>query len=304
MRVLFLFLDGIGLGEDDPAINPFAVAKMPTLLSLSNGRRWLRGIGEQHSERAIFLPTDAQLGIPGRPQSGTSQAAILTGLNVPQIVGRHYGPKPNEETRAILDRENLFKTLREAGKRAALLDAYPPRLLDDIERGKTLPSSIQYAARASGQRLFTIDDLNARRAITAEWTGRPWHEYLKLTNTPLYSPREAGHLLVELAQAYELAFHSHWMTDYFGHRGPFEAAVEVLETFDEVLAGVLEKWDDDRGMVIVTSDHGNMEHIGDRKHTENKVPTLLIGKRREAFADGFDSLLDFTPRILQLLVTD
>jgi len=304
MRVLFLFLDGIGLGDDNPEINPFAVANTPTMLSLTNGQRWLRGIGQQNHERATFIPTDPRLGVPGRPQSGTSQAVILTGLNVPEIVGRHYGPKPNEETRNILDRENLFKTVRESGKDAALLDAYPPRLLNDIERGKTLPSSIQYAARASGQDLFTMEDLNSRRAITAEWTGKPWHEHLKLTDTPLYTPREAGHLLVELAQKYEFAFHSHWMTDYLGHRGPFEAAVRILETFDEVLAGVLEKWDDDKGLVIVSSDHGNMEHIGDRKHTENDVPTLIIGNGRETFVDGFQSLMDFTPRILQFLGLD
>ncbi len=303
MRVLFLFLDGIGLGDDDSAINPFAVANTPTLLSLTNGKRWLRGIGRQKNEHAIFIPTDPRLGIPGRPQSGTSQAAILTGLNVPEIVGRHYGPKPDEETRTILDRENLFLTLKASGKRAALLDAYPPRLLQDIERGKTLPSSIQYAARTS-QELFTIEDLKARRAITAEWTGKPWHTHLKLTDTPLYTSREAGHLLVELAYHYDFAFHSHWMTDYFGHRGPFEAAVELLETFDEVLAGVLEKWDDEEGLIIVTSDHGNMEHIGDRKHTENDVPTLLIGKHREMFGENFTTLMDFTPRILRLLETD
>lgn len=300
MRVLFLFLDGIGLGDDDPAINPFAVANTPTLFSLTNGKRWLRGIGTQESERAIFIPTDPRLGVPGRPQSGTSQAAILTGLNVPEMVGRHYGPKPDETTRKILDRENLFLTLKAAGRQTALLDAYPPRLLRDIERGKTLPSSIQYAARTS-QELFTIDDLRARRAITAEWTGKPWHTHLKLTDTPLYTPREAGHLLVELARNYDFAFHSHWMTDYLGHRGPFETAVELLEIFDGVLAGVLETWDDDDGLIIVSSDHGNMEHIGDRKHTENDVPTLLIGKSKESFAEDFETLMDFTPHILRML---
>ena len=34
MHILFLFLDGIGLGEDDPAINPFAIAQMPHLHAL------------------------------------------------------------------------------------------------------------------------------------------------------------------------------------------------------------------------------------------------------------------------------
>jgi hypothetical protein len=187
------------------------------------------------------------------------------------------------------------------GRRAALLDGYPPGLLAQIARGKTLPSSIQYAALAAGQSLFTHDDVKAQRALTAEWTGSAWREHLKLLDTPLYTPAEAGRLLVTLARQYDFAMHSHWMTDYVGHRGPFAAAVQLLETFDGVMAGVLEAWDDEEGLVIVTSDHGNMEHIGDRHHTENDVPTLIIGAAREAFAAGFGRLTDIAPRILQLL---
>ena len=39
MRVLFLFLDGVGLGPDDPNTNPLAQAAMPNLSRLLNGRR-------------------------------------------------------------------------------------------------------------------------------------------------------------------------------------------------------------------------------------------------------------------------
>ena len=39
MTVFFLFLDGVGLGADDPAVNPLARAKMPNLQTLLAGRR-------------------------------------------------------------------------------------------------------------------------------------------------------------------------------------------------------------------------------------------------------------------------
>jgi len=38
MSVLLLFLDGVGLGEDDPDTNPFARAEMPVLTGLLGGR--------------------------------------------------------------------------------------------------------------------------------------------------------------------------------------------------------------------------------------------------------------------------
>lgn len=300
-RVLFLFIDGVGLGEDDPAINPLSIAHTPTLQAFSDGVRWLKSTPAHITAHSAFIPTDPRLGVAGRPQSGSSQAAILTGLNVPALIGEHYGPKPNAPIRAILDEDNLFMRVKRANKRAALLDAYPPTLLASIARGKTLPSSIQYAAIASGQTLFNDEDLRQRRALTAEWTGEEWRTHLKFSDTPVYSPQEAGRLMVELARQYDFAFHSHWMTDYIGHRGTLEQGVTFMERLDGVLEGILQVWDMREGVVMLTSDHGNMEHIGDRKHTENDVPTLFIGEDSATLAEGFANLADFAPRILQVL---
>lgn len=115
------------------------------------------------------------------------------------------------------------------------------------------------------------------------------------------SPQDAGRLLVKLSREYDFAFHSHWMTDYVGHRGPFERAVELLEILDGVIEGILDNWRDDEGLVLLTSDHGNMEHIGDRKHTANDVPTIIIGKDKADFAEGFTYLTDFVPRMERYL---
>lgn len=301
MKILLLFLDGIGLGEDNPEVNPFARASLPNLKRLSNGKAWLNTTGRQESDRAIFVSTDPRLGVSGRPQSGTSQAAILTGINVPDRIGRHYGPKPDRETRQIIAEDNLFKRIRAAGKSAALLDAYPPRLLASIARGKTLPSSIQQAAMEAGQSLFTTEDVRENRALTAEWTGHEWHEHLRITDIPLLTPYEAGKQLVTLSQEYDFAMHSHWLTDYVGHRGPIEHGVELLERFDGVIQGLLDHWDDSAGIVIITSDHGNLEQIDNRHHTENDVPTVIIGDKKHSFAEKLQSLTDIAPAILSLI---
>jgi 2,3-bisphosphoglycerate-independent phosphoglycerate mutase len=302
MHILLLFLDGIGLGDDDPDVNPFAVANTPNLLALTNGKRWLRGIGRQESKRANFVPTDPRLGVPGRPQSATGQAAILTGKNVPQMIGEHYGPKPNLAIRELLAEDNFFKQVVAHSKKAALLDAYPPMWHHDHDRGKSLRSSYQQAAYESGQRLFGLEDVKAGEALTPEWTGESWHTYLKLKDTPVYTPFEAGQQLVKLSREYDFAMHSHWMTDMVGHRGPLQRGVDLLELFDGVMAGVLDCWDDAEGLVIITSDHGNMEEIGNRNHTENDVPTVIIGQEKTAFAEGLHDLSDLVPRMSKLLL--
>lgn len=300
-HILLLFVDGVGLGEDDPQVNPFCVANLPTLHTFTQGKRWTRHTGRQETSRGVFLPTDPRLGVAGRPQSGSSQAVILTGINVPQRIGEHYGPKPNLATREIINQDNFFMQVRRAGGQTALLDAYPPSLLKSIGRGKTLPSSIQQSAIASGQMLLDVDALRRGEAITAEWTGQEWHSHLKLTDTPIYTPQEAGKRLAELAQKYHFSMHSHWMTDYVGHRGTIAEGVTLLERLDGVIEGILSVWDDENGLVILTSDHGNLEQLDDRHHTENDVPTLVIGSFAKRFADGFHALTDIVPKMAEFL---
>ncbi len=302
MHILLIFLDGIGLGNHDPANNPFSVANTPTLHALAGGQRWERSTGRVESERAIFIPTDPRFGVAGRPQSATGQAAIMTGRNVPAEIGEHYGPKPNPAIRAILAENNLFKQLTTHGKHAALLDAYPPRFFEAINRGKRLRSSLQEAAYIGGVPIRGIDDLYAGRALSADWTGRGWREILGFADAPQLSPAEAGVRMAELARAHDFSLFSTWVTDEIGHRGPFGRGVEYLELFDSVMAGLLAAWDDDDGLIIITSDHGNMEDLSIRKHTENDVPTVVVGAARHAYADGFQSLMDITPRSIRLLL--
>ncbi|MDO9349413.1 MAG: hypothetical protein Q7T47_09010, partial [Anaerolineales bacterium] len=95
MIVFFLFLDGVGLGADDPAVNPLVRAAMPNLQTLLAGRRMTKDAAPCENGRATLLALDANLGVPGLPQSATGQAVLLTGENVPAALGHHYGPKPN-----------------------------------------------------------------------------------------------------------------------------------------------------------------------------------------------------------------
>jgi len=299
--VLLLFLDGVGLGENNPEINPFAAANTPTLDTLAGGHKWLRDTPRGDSGRALFIPTDAQMGVPGRPQSATGQATILTGRNVPAEIGEHYGPRPTPEIRAILNEDNLFKQVRANGGSAAFLSAFPPRFFHAVARGKRLPSSNQQAALAAGVALGTEADIYAGAALSPDWTGEGWRSELGYTDTPIYEREEAGARLAQLAQQYEFSFFEHWITDTIGHRGPLARGVAVLELFDQVIAGLLDQWDDEQGLIIITSDHGNMEDLSHRHHTENAVPTVLIGAARHVVGDKLTALSDITPGVLRVV---
>ncbi|MFQ3565529.1 MAG: hypothetical protein SNJ59_00885 [Aggregatilineales bacterium] len=294
-RILLIFVDGIGLGDDDPSINPFATAQTPTLNALAGGKRWLRDAGRQKTERSFFIPTDPRMGVPGRPQSASGQAAILTGRNVPALIGEHYGPRPNEAIRELLAQDNFFKQVVAQGKSAALIEAYPPQFHRAINSGKRLRSSYQQAVHEAGLPLLGEDSIYAGEALAVDWTGEGWRTQLGYHDTPIYSPFEAGQRMVAIARRYDFAFFSHWITDMLGHRGTLNEGIRLLETFDRVMEGALDAWDDREGLMIITSDHGNFEDMSHSKHTENDVPTVIIGAEREAFAEKIHTLSDLVP---------
>ncbi len=300
-HILMIFLDGVGLGEDDPKINPFAAANTPTLNALAAGHRWLRTTGRQSSERAVFVPTDPRMGVPGRPQSASGQAAILTGRNVPTLIGTHFGPRPNAAIRALLAEDNFYKQVLAHGMSAALLEAYPPRWHEAVDRGKRLRASYQEAPHTAGLPIFTEKELYNGDALAVDWTGEGWRSQLGYTDSPIYTPFEAGVKMVELSRRYHFAFFANWLTDTIGHRGTVADGAGMLELFDAVMAGALATWHDDEGLIVIASDHGNLEDMRHGKHTENDVPTVIIGSERQAFAAGLATLADIAPRMASYL---
>lgn len=300
LRILFLFLDGVGLGSDDPQVNPLAAAKLPTLRRLLGGPGWLAATPRMAHGSALFIPADARLGVAGPPQSATGQATILTGRNISEEIGGHWGPKPDAAISAILKADSLFHQLARAGRTAALLSGYPQGYFEAITRGRRNYSAVPLAATSAGLRLMTEDDLRAGRAFGADFTNAFWRSELGRDDIPVYPPREAGRALAQAARGYDFAFFEHWITDYVGHRGTLADGVALMERFDAVLGGVLEAWDVARDLVIVTSDHGNLEDVSHKRHTLNAVPALFIGAGREQFA-ALDDLTAFAPGILALL---
>src|SRR5678815_3130625 len=218
MRVLFIFLDGIGLGEANPETNPFARVSMPNLNRLLDGRSLLKDAAPFHGDQASLLALDASVGVHGLPQSATGQAILLTGINIPAELGYHYGPKPNPEVAAYLREATLFSRFVKGGKKATLLNAYPPRYFDGIDSGKRLYSSIPLSVINAGLPLFRHDDLFAGRALSADFTGEGWRSMLGFTDAPVMDPHQAGRKLGALAKEYDFALFEYWASDYAGHR--------------------------------------------------------------------------------------
>jgi 2,3-bisphosphoglycerate-independent phosphoglycerate mutase len=308
LRVFLCFIDGVGLGPAEPAVNPLAVARMPALRSLLGGRPLVREAVPFSAPGLQVVATDPRLGVPGLPQSATGQTAIFTGQNAAQAIGRHLNAYPTPNLKAILAEHSIFKRVAEAGRRGTFLNAFGPAFFDWVAAGQPLhadrryrPSASTVAGLAAGVEPFrTLDQLRAGDAVGFDIDHHAMRDRGYAVEP--VDPAEAGRRAARIAGEYDFTLYEHFLTDKAGHARDFAEAVRVLERLDAFLGGVLEALPADV-LLVITSDHGNIEDLSVKTHTLNDVPTILKGPGTEVIAPRIRSLTDIAPAILDGITT-
>lgn len=294
--ILFVFLDGVGIGPADPDLNPFLSARLPGLGRLLGGGLPTLDTPEVSGPIARTLPLDATLGVEGMPQSGTGQITLLTGENAALAFGRHFGPWAPVRLRPLLAERNVLSRARAAGLRVAFANAYPKGFLR-VGRSR-FPAAPPLAAEAAGVLDRHADDLASGDAVSSEILNTGWRDHLGHTEVPRITPGEAGENLAHIANGADLTFYAHYSTDQAGHQEDRADAVEALERVDEFLSSAFDGLAPG-GSLVVASDHGNLEDVTGG-HTRNPALGLLAGPA--AHADALPtSIQGIAPFILGLL---
>lgn len=224
--------------------------------------------------RGRVVPLDATLGVEGLPQSGTGQAALLTGRNGALLHGGHFGPWIPVKLRPLVEDESWLRRAVVAGLPVAFANAYPAHWPGE-GKGRRRVAGPPLAAKAAG--LLTRDHtaLGRREAVASEITNDGWRRWLGDDAAPVVSAAEAGAVLAGIAGRHALTLFAHYSTDTAGHRGGMSGGVEALERVDAFLGGLLGELAPDTTLLVV-SDHGNIEDVRGG-HTRNPALGLEVG---------------------------
>lgn len=299
-RLLLVFLDGVGIGEGDGERNPFARAVIPTLHKLMGGRLPTLTSPRAEGPDGVSFPMDATLGTEGTPQSGTGQAALLTGENAARLYGRHFGPWTPVRLRPLVEERSLLRITRDRGRRAVFANAYPRGWPGP--RGSRRVAGPPLAARGAGLLDRHEEALADGTALTSEMTNDGWARHFGHDFLPRITDKEAGRNLGRIAAGADLTLWAHYATDTAGHRGGMDGGVAALERVDRFLSGVLETLPADVTLLLA-SDHGNLEDVR-AEHTRNPALGVAAGPGASRLAGGIDSIADVAPAVRALLALD
>lgn len=297
--IVVIFLDGVGLGDADLEVNPFMHVEMPVLQKWVGVSHLTREAAGVTTDEAAILGIDAQLGVPGIPQSGTGQTTILTGINAAAALGEHCGPYPTQALRSMLAEHSIFRTLRDMGHPVAYANAYPDRFLDRLSRGRGRTSANTNAAFMAGVPLRGREDLMQGRGLAALMVNDFWPE--SHVELPTITAYQAGEYLAKIAQGYVLTFFEFWYSDRVGHKMAREESLWVVKQLDRFIAGTLAGLDLSRFLLLIVSDHGNFEDWRTKKHTSNPSVAMIFGSGTRRIAAQLSTLTDVKPAIMSYL---
>jgi hypothetical protein len=299
VRVALLFIDGVGVGTRDAAINPLTGGEF-LLSQFSDGSGAALPAGGQRFD------VDTTFGVPGRPQSASNQTAILTGRPAPQLTGQHLLGYPNAPLKQLLADHSIARQLTTAGKSVTFANAYPVAYLDALGLKRRAgngpdvmippkylkrikPSASTLAMAAGGVALRTFDDARAGHGLTHDVDG---HVASRRVDVPRRTPAEAAEIFWNLSADFTLF--EHYLADEAGHAQDRAAALDALGTFDAFARAAIAARPADAHLLIC-SDHGNVEDLSTRSHTVNRVAVLSFGpatfERPETVADVGRSVL-------------
>ncbi len=294
--IIYVFLDGIGLGRYNTESNPFARFNSHFFSPL--------GGKASFPEDGVIIETDAHMGIKGLPQSATGQTALFTGHNGPEIMGRHVNGFPTYSLRPYLKQASLLKILRENGLRSTLLNSYSEMYLRRLQRPKfeRLLSASSHMQISSEQPFFSLDDYQAGRSMYMDITN--WFLRKHGFDIEPVKPKESGRKLVRIARDYNLVVYEYFFTDKTGHEQSMGMARRILPHIEGLLEGVWEELDPEKELFILSSDHGNFEDLSVKTHTNSKVGTIVYGKGQDSLIQNVKNLYDIPRQIMSMYGID
>lgn len=292
MKAIYFFIDGIAFGENNPDRNPFTRYANSVLSPLGGELKEY-----PRSDHVFYTRTDASLGIPGEPQSATGQTSLWTGINGPKVMGFHMTAMPGVTLSRVIHEYSIIKVFRDHGKSAMFLNAYSREYLEKLALNPRFISASTHTQLASGIPPLTLEDMEKDQALYMDITNMVLQRLSPQNKErfPVEDPRSQGRKLVRMSRNYDLALFEYFLSDKAGHEQNWEMSKYIINVLEEFILGIMDEMDQDNELLVVTSDHGNMEDLGVKTHTGHEVPTISYGKHADLFAEKVKKLTDIPP---------
>ena len=293
-RVIMIMLDGFGVPADG----------------------WDNSIYSQYcSNQFVELfknyskPVDACLGVDGLPQSATGQTALFTGYNGADIMGEHMPGFPGPLLRDAIRDRNIFSSLEKANYTVTFANAYVRYSIAELRKTRfrsvttIMTEGIFGAIRRKADLIdhYAVYHDITRRSLQDGDIGFGRQKFKMEPPIPeLITPEQGARDLMRVAKPYDFTLFEYFMTDKAGHAKDHKLVEEVLGDIDRFICTLQNEMCDDT-IIVLCSDHGNIEDLTTSRHTDNPVPLLVYGKNAPDYIP-VESITDVHGFIVDMMI--
>jgi len=291
-KIILIFIDGVGIGEYDPAYNPCCFSE--TGIFHTNQKHLPR------SGRLFAL--DTRLGIPGLPQSATGHTTIYTGQNGPGLIGKHLSGFPNAALRRLIQEHGIFLKLQQKNIRCKFMNAFRPVFFTTPEIFQDLHlSATTEMNKYAGLPFCTIQMIREKKALYHDYTNKELIE--KFFKLNAFTAEDAAQILVSESKRYQLILYEYFLTDFAGHGQDMERAVLEIRKVEKLINALLERINFRDTLLMVVSDHGNIEDLRTKSHTLNPAFMAVWKSEKVESIPVFRTLEDIHPFLYRSLAS-
>ena len=253
----------------------------------------------------MFFETETTLEIAGLPQSATGQSSIFTGINTAKIIGRHLSGFPSPTIEKVIKENNILKVLKNKGFRVEFANVYTKKYIDmlfDTDNNKIRPSTTTVMSMSASLRFKQVFDLNCGRGLYHDITSELL--FSRGYEVDIITPEIAARNFYNISKSNNFTLFEHFKCDIIGHSQNMDKAIGELIIIDRFMGELLNIVDLQEFVIVITSDHGNVEDLSIKTHTNNKVPTMIISENRKINILEVKTLLDIFPMLIEILCND
>jgi bisphosphoglycerate-independent phosphoglycerate mutase (AlkP superfamily) len=149
--------------------------------------------------------------------------------------------------------------------------------------------------RYAGNKFSSFHDIKKMQSLYHDYSNE--ENIKKGFNLPLFSADKAAEILINESQKHDLILYEYFLTDFAGHAQNFQRSIDEIRKVEKVIIALLNRINLNSTILIVVSDHGNIEDISTKSHTTNPAFLGIWDQIPLDKSHKFNSLQDLFPYI-------
>lgn len=171
-----------------------------------------------------------------------------------------------------------------------------PEIFQDLHLSATTEMN-----KFAGLPFCTIQMIREKKALYHDYTNRELMEKSFKMNP--CSAEDAAQVLINESARYQLVLYEYFLTDFAGHGRDMERAISEVRKVEQLLDALLKRINFKDTLLMVVSDHGNIEDLRTKSHTLNPAYMAIWKSETVDAIPVFHTLQDIHPFVHSVLTS-